>query len=101
MEKRIRLIYIFSLFAALSAIGMQGYWLYNQLQYEMQRYAKELVGKIKEVEEEEFRMRKQEALDTKVTYVLNRNVEHSASLVDERLSHTSTGFKLSLKDSGG
>ena len=45
-------------------------------------------------------MRKQEALDTKVTYVLNRNVEHSASLVDERLSHTSTGFKLSLKDSG-
>ena len=100
MEKRIRLIYIFSLFAALSAIGMQGYWLYNQLQYEMQRYAKELVGKIKEVEEEEFRMRKQEALDTKVTYVLNRNVEHSASLVDERLSHTSTGFKLSLKDSG-
>lgn len=56
MEKRIRLIYIFSLFAALSAIGMQGYWLYNQLQYEMQRYAKELVGKIKEVEEEEFRM---------------------------------------------
>lgn len=99
MEKRIRLIYIFSLFAALSAIGMQGYWLYNQLQYEMQRYAKELVGKIKEVEEEEFRMRKQEALDTKVTYVLNRNVEHSASLVDERLSHTSTGFKLSLKDS--
>ena len=52
MEKRIRLIYIFSLFAALSAIGMQGYWLYNQLQYEMQRYAKELVGKIKEVEEE-------------------------------------------------
>ena len=70
MEKRIRFICILSLSAALFAIGVQGYWLYNQLQYEMQRYAEELVGKIKEVEEEEFHIRKQEALDTKVTYVL-------------------------------
>lgn len=98
MEKRIRFICILSLSAALFAIGVQGYWLYNQLQYEMQRYAEELVGKIKEVEEEEFHIRKQEALDTKVTYVLNRNVEHCASSGNEMSSSSFAGLKFSLKD---
>ncbi|WP_288207118.1 ATP-binding protein [uncultured Parabacteroides sp.] len=98
MKKRIRLIYILSLFAALSAIGVQGYWLYNQLQYEMHRYKEELVGKVKEVEEEEFNLRKQETLDTKATYVLNRNAEHSASSGSEMYSNTFAGLKFNLKD---
>lgn len=98
MEKRIRLIYIVSLLAALAAIGVQGYWLYNQLRYEMQRYAEELAGKIEEIAQEEFNIRKQEALDTKVTYVLHRNVEHNASLDVDESTFSSAGLKFNLKD---
>lgn len=98
MEKRIRLIYILSLLAALVAIGVQGYWLYNQFQYETQRYAEELVGKIEEIEEEEFHIRKQEALDTKVTYVLQRNVEHGVMSDNDKFTSSSAGLKFNLKD---
>lgn len=98
MEKRIRLIYIVSLLAALVAIGVQGYWLYNQLRYEMQRYAEELAGKIEEIAEEEFQIRKQEALVTKVTYVLHRNVEHNASPGLDDSTFSSAGLKFNLKD---
>lgn len=98
MEKRIRLIYIVSLLAALVAIGVQGYWLYNQLRYEMQRYAEELAGKIEEIVEEEFQIRKQEALVTKVTYVLHRNVEHNASPDLDNSIFSSAGLKFNLKD---
>lgn len=98
MEKRIRLIYVLSLCAALSAIGMQGYWLYTQLQYEIHRYAEELAEKIKDIEDEEFRLRRQEALDTKVSYVLDRNLEHTASSGEKIVSHRSADLKFSLKD---
>lgn len=98
MEKRIWLIYVLSLCAALAAIGMQGYWLYNQFQYEIRRYAEELMEKIKDIEDEEFHLRRQEALDTKVTYVLDRNLEHTVSSGEESVSHRSAGLKFSLKD---
>ena len=35
MGKRIKLIYILSLFSALMAISVQAYWLYNQYRYEV------------------------------------------------------------------
>lgn len=98
MEKRIRLIYVLSLCAALTAIGMQGYWLYNQLHYETDRYAVELVEKIRGVEDEEFCLRRQEALDTKVTYVFDRNLEHTASSGEAIVSQRSAGLKFFLKD---
>ena len=42
MGKRIKLIYILSLFSALMAISVQAYWLYNQYRYEVERYADEI-----------------------------------------------------------
>lgn len=39
MGKRIKLIYILSLFSALMAISVQAYWLYNQYSLEVERYA--------------------------------------------------------------
>ena len=41
MGKRIRWIWVISLAAALAAIGVQGYWLFNQFRYEMCTYADE------------------------------------------------------------
>lgn len=98
MGTRIRLIYLLSLLAALAAIGVQGYWLYNQFGYEMQRYGESVAEKIKEIGKDEFGIRRRAALGTKVTYILDRNVEHRAFSDKERSSRSSAGFQCMLKD---
>lgn len=54
MGKRIKLIYILSLFSALMAISVQAYWLYNQYRYEVERYADEIAADVLRVGDEEF-----------------------------------------------
>lgn len=98
MEKRIRFIYLLSLLAALAAIGVQGYWLYNQFGYEMLRYGERVAEKVKEIGNDEFGIRRRVALGTKVTYILDRNVEHKAFSDKERSSRSSAGFQFMLKD---
>ena len=73
MEKRIKLIYILSLLSALVAIGVQGYWLYNQYYYEAERYADEVVADVLRVGDEEFAGRKKVALGDDTSFVLGRN----------------------------
>lgn len=98
MEKRIQLIYLLSLLAALVAIGVQGYWLYSQFRYEMQRYGESVAEKVKEIGNDEFGIRRRVALGTKVTYILDRNVEHRAVSEKETSSRSSAGFQFMLKD---
>ena len=52
MGKRIKLIYILSLFSALMAISVQAYWLYNQYRYEVERYADEIAADVLRVGDE-------------------------------------------------
>ena len=55
MGKRIRWIWVISLAAALAAIGVQGYWLFNQFRYEMCTYADDIAGEVFHAGQEEFR----------------------------------------------
>ncbi|RHO74193.1 sensor histidine kinase [Parabacteroides sp. AF48-14] len=73
MEKRIKLIYILSLLSALVAIGVQGYWLYNQYYYEAERYADEVAADVLRVGDEEFAGRKKVALGDDTSFILGRN----------------------------
>ena len=97
MEKRIRLIYIMSLLLALTAIGLQGYWLYNQYRYEMEQYADELAKKVLSASEEELRIRKKAVLGKDLTYVIDHNteVQSSDSLYSRK---TSTGIHFQMDD---
>ncbi|WP_455636249.1 sensor histidine kinase [Parabacteroides sp.] len=99
MGKEIRWIWIISLTAALVAIGVQGYWLYNQLRYERSVYAGELAAKVRQAGDEEFLIRKEEAQMTKATYVIERNSKYDSGgeLLDKIKS--SFGLKIELKDS--
>lgn len=62
MGKRIKLIYILSLFSALMAISVQAYWLYNQYRYEVERYADEIAADVLRVGDEEFAERRKMAI---------------------------------------
>lgn len=75
MEKRIRLIYFVSLLVALAAIGVQGYWLYNQYRYETDLYADELAGKILQAGEEEFQIRKKQVFNGGTSYTYEHKTE--------------------------
>ena len=63
MGKRIKLIYILSLFSALMAISVQAYWLYNQYRYEVERYAGD----------EEFAERRKMAIGDDTSYIIDRS----------------------------
>lgn len=78
MGKRIRWIWVISLAAALAAIGVQGYWLFNQFRYEMCTYADEIAGEVFHAGQEEFRMRKEEAEMTKGTYIIERQSKYQS-----------------------
>lgn len=78
MGKRIRWIWVISLSAALAAIGVQGYWLFNQFRYEMCTYADEIAGEVFHAGQEEFRIRKEEAEMTKGTYIIERQSKYQS-----------------------
>ena len=61
MGKRIRWIWVISLAAALAAIGVQGYWLFNQFRYEMCTYADEIAGDMQRLGANGHRTREQDA----------------------------------------
>ena len=98
MGKRIRWIWVISLAAALAAIGVQGYWLFNQFRYEMCTYADEIAGEVFHAGQEEFRMRKEEAEMTKGTYIIERQSKYQSG--DSVLNglKNSFGFQLYPKD---
>lgn len=80
MGKRIRWIWVISLAAALAAIGVQGYWLFNQFRYEMCTYADEIAGEVFHAGQEEFRIRKEEAEMTKGTYIIERQSKYQSGV---------------------
>ena len=98
MGKRIRWIWVISLSAALAAIGVQGYWLFNQFRYEMCTYADEIAGEVFHAGQEEFRIRKEEAEMTKGTYIVERQSKYQSG--DSVLNglKNSFGFQLYPKD---
>ena len=98
MGKRIRWIWVISLAAALAAIGVQGYWLFNQFRYEMCTYADEIAGEVFHAGQEEFRIRKEEAEMTKGTYIIERQSKYQSG--DSVLNglKNSFGFQLYPKD---
>ena len=98
MGKRIRWIWVISLAAALSAIGVQGYWLFNQFRYEICTYADEIAGEVFHAGQEEFRIRKEEAEMTKGTYIIERQSKYQSG--DSVLNglKNSFGFQLYPKD---
>ena len=79
MEKRIRLIYILSLLVALTAIGVQVYWLYNQYRFVTDLYAEELARKVLQAGEEEFQVRKKRAFVGETSYVFEHKTEVNKS----------------------
>ena len=79
MGERIRWIWIISLVAALAAIGMQGYWLYNQLRYESFVYASELAANVRQAGDEEFRLRKERTRTTDVSYVIEQKSTYESN----------------------
>ena len=72
MEKRIKLIYILSLFSALMAISVQAYWLYNQYRYEVERYAGEIAADVLRAGDEEFAERRKMAIGNETSYIIVR-----------------------------
>ena len=98
MGKRIRWIWVISLAAALAAIGVQGYWLFNQFRYEICTYADEIAGEVFHAGQEEFRIRKEEAEMTKGTYIIERQSKYQSG--DSVLNglKNSFGFQLYPKD---
>ena len=84
--------------AALAAIGVQGYWLFNQFRYEMCTYADEIAGEVFHAGQEEFRIRKEEAELTKGTYIIERQSKYQSG--DSVLNglKNSFGFQLYPKD---
>ena len=84
--------------AALAAIGVQGYWLFNQFRYEMCTYADEIAGEVFHAGQEEFRIRKEEAEMTKGTYIIERQSKYQSG--DSVLNglKNSFGFQLYPKD---
>ena len=72
MGKRIKLIYILSLFSALMAISVQAYWLYNQYRYEVERYADEIAADVLRVGDEEFAERRKMAIGDDTSYIIDR-----------------------------
>lgn len=75
MEKRLGWMYIMSLLLALTAIGVQGYWLYNQFRYETELYAGELAKKVLSAGEDELRIRKKSAFARNMSYVIDHSTE--------------------------
>ena len=73
MGKRIKLIYILSLFSALMAISVQAYWLYNQYRYEVERYADEIAADVLRVGDEEFAERWKMAIGDDTSYIIDRS----------------------------
>ena len=73
MEKRIKLIYILSLFSALMAISVQAYWLYNQYRYEVERYAGEIAADVLRAGDEEFAERRKMAIGNETSYIIDRS----------------------------
>ena len=73
MGKRIKLIYILSLFSALMAISVQAYWLYNQYRYEVERYADEIAADVLRVGDEEFAERRKMAKGDDTSYIIDRS----------------------------
>ena len=82
MEKRIKLIYILSLFSALMAISVQAYWLYNQYRYEVERYAGEIAADVLRAGDEEFAERRKMAIGNETSYIIDRS------------SHTKSGSSI-------
>ena len=73
MGKRIKLIYILSLFSALMAISVQAYWLYNQYRYEVERYADEIAADVLRVGDEEFAERRKMVIGDDISYIIDRS----------------------------
>ena len=82
MEKRIKLIYILSLFSVLMAISVQAYWLYNQYRYEVERYAGEIAADVLRAGDEEFAERRKMAIGNETSYIIDRS------------SHTKSGSSI-------
>ncbi|MDR1780912.1 MAG: HAMP domain-containing histidine kinase [Tannerella sp.] len=58
MEKRIRIVWLLSLGAAFLAVGVQGYWLYNQYRYVIDAYSAEIAERALSAGEKEYEMRR-------------------------------------------
>lgn len=80
MGKRIKLIYILSLFSALMAISVQAYWLYNQYRYEVERYADEIAADVLRVGDEEFAERRKMAIGDDTSYIIDRSSRTQSGL---------------------
>ena len=76
----------------MAAIGVQGYWLFNQFRYEMCTYADEIAGEVFHAGQEEFRIRKEEAEMTKGTYIIERQSKYQSG--DSVLNGLKTGFSI-------
>lgn len=81
MGKRIKLIYILSLFSALMAISVQAYWLYNQYRYEVERYADEIAADVLRVGDEEFAERRKMAIGDDTSYIIDRSLRTQSGLL--------------------
>ncbi len=80
MGKRIKLIYILSLFSVLMAISVQAYWLYNQYRYEVERYADEIAADVLRVGDEEFAERRKMAIGDDTSYIIDRSSRFAYSI---------------------
>lgn len=78
MEKRIRVVWVLSLISALLLIGVQAYWLYNQYEFVLDNYCNELVDKIHQTGNEDYKDRKK-LVKSGYSYVINTNTEYQNS----------------------
>ena len=91
MGKRIKLIYILSLFSALMAISVQAYWLYNQYRYEVERYA-EIAADVLRVGDEEFAERRKMVIGDDISYIIDRSSRTQSGTSTIRNVQTQLGF---------
>lgn len=92
MEKRIKLIYILSLFSALMAISVQAYWLYNQYRYEVERYADEIAADVLRAGDEEFAERRKMAIGDSTSYIIDRSSHTKSGTLTSRNVQTQLSF---------
>jgi len=101
MKERIKIVWILSIFSALLVICMQGYWLYSQYVYSIDRYSSDLATQIGQIMLADYNERSQDnkkAIAFNYSYNTINEIEESETDSVQRI-HKMLSMNLGVKDS--
>jgi Osmosensitive K+ channel histidine kinase len=101
MKERIKIVWILSIFSALLVICMQGYWLYSQYVYSIDRYSSDLATQIGQIMLADYNERSQEnkkAIAFNYSYNTINDISESETDSVQRI-HKMLSMNLGVRDS--